>query len=91
MSELVAGEAHRTLARVGLAEILERVQLHKAGRMAGVQAMAADPALSLYVVGDSLRALVARVSDPDALPEFPRLQVCWGGAGWLVKWRPSLP
>lgn len=47
----------------------------QAGRMAGVQAMAADPALSLYVVGDSMRALVARLSDPDTLPEFPKLQV----------------
>ncbi len=31
LSALVTGEAHRLLARVGLAEILERVQLHKVG------------------------------------------------------------
>lgn len=56
--------------------------------MAGVQAMAADPGLSLYTVGDCMRALVARLSDPTALPEFPKLQVLWGGAlglgcGWV--------
>ncbi len=63
--------------------------------MTGVQAMAADPALSLYVVGDSMRALVARLSDPDALPEFPKLQVgagrgggggAWARLGWEALW-----
>ncbi len=54
--------------------------------MAGVQAMAADPALSLYVVGDSLRALVAQASDLEALSEFPGFQV-WAGCAclfWVV-------
>ena len=65
----------------------------QAGRMAGVQAMAADPALSLYVVGDSMRALVARLADPAALPEFPKLQVR-GGIECLcpaAMWRGSWP
>lgn len=66
--------------------------------MAGVQAMAADPALSLYVVGDSMRALVARLSDPAALPELPKLQArvttalahsltaaFWGRICWFTR------
>jgi hypothetical protein len=37
--------------------------------------MAADPALSLALVADAMRTFFGKLSDPDMLPDFPKLQV----------------
>ena len=76
VAALVITEVARTLARCGVAELSERVRLWQAARpVADGAPMAADPALALPRVADAMRTFFGRLSDPAALPEFPRLQV----------------
>ncbi|KAL6778946.1 COG6 [Auxenochlorella protothecoides x Auxenochlorella symbiontica] len=78
LSELVEAESARVLARCGLAEVAARIKLHQTG--AGGDGADETPlsqatGLSLPAVADALRVFFGRLSAPDVLPEFLKLQL----------------
>ncbi|MEW5300794.1 MAG: hypothetical protein WDW36_003699 [Sanguina aurantia] len=85
VSTLVAGQLQALLARCGLEEVVERLQFYQASSQSSGTGgssdtpayglASSDPALSLPRISERMRAFFVLVSSPDALPEFPAIQV----------------
>ncbi|KAK2077228.1 hypothetical protein QBZ16_004862 [Prototheca wickerhamii] len=70
---LLADRLARVLARCGLAEVAARVKLHAAA--GGGARLVDEPGLALPAVAEAMREFFSRLSAPDILPEFRKLQL----------------
>ncbi|CAG9460385.1 unnamed protein product [Pedinophyceae sp. YPF-701] len=74
IAELAAAEAGVLLGGCGLQEIVGRMEEFQRGGPDVAARMSAAPELSLSRVTGAMRGLAARVSMPDAMPEFRQIE-----------------